>query len=124
MVESYLVIITASVPCLRSLVVSSARQLFASDKSGTSHLTSSSRRKTSSHRGNKHPVQPNREASGSKQNFFGGAPGEDIELGSSKASVNTKDSLHGRERLREGIAKRVDISVTWDGEQSREDYRR
>jgi hypothetical protein len=59
-------------------------------------------------------VQGNREASGSRQNFFGDAPGEGIELGNTKVSVNANESLDGLEGSRDGIAKTVDISITWD----------
>ncbi|CAG8905418.1 unnamed protein product [Penicillium egyptiacum] len=108
MIECYLVIIAASVPCLRSLVVSSVRQLFASDKSSNFPITSSYRKRTTSHQ-----RMTNREASGSRQNFFSGVRGEDIEMGTTRASVNA-NSEDGREVERDGIAKTVDISVTWE----------
>ncbi|RAQ72755.1 hypothetical protein COH20_005094 [Aspergillus flavus] len=132
MIESYLVIITASIPCLRSFIVSSARQLFVSDHSGTFHLTSSSRKRGSAHRLNSNKsghrmkpdaIQPSAEASGSMQNFFGETPIEEVELGS-KASENDHRSLNALERSRGGIAKSVSVSVTWDGDHDRVDNRR
>lgn len=132
MIESYLVIITASIPCLRSFIISSARQLFASDQPGTFHLTSSSRRKgtalrlysrRSGHKIKSEATQPNPEASGSTQNFLGDTPVEEIEL-SSKASENIHESLDAPARSRGGIAKSVSVSVTWDGDHDRVDIRR
>ncbi|KAJ6118741.1 hypothetical protein N7471_013361 [Penicillium samsonianum] len=114
MIECYLVIITASVPCLRSLVISSVRQLFASDKSSNFPITSSYRNRTTSHQRVTNRVQTNREASGSTQNFFSGARGEDIEMGTTRATVNANDSDDGVEVTRDGIEKTVDISVTWE----------
>ncbi|QQK42525.1 integral membrane protein [Penicillium digitatum] len=109
MIECYLVIITASVPCLRSLVVSSVRQMFASDKSTTFPFTSSYRKKTATHQ-----RMTNFEASGSRQNIFSGARGEDIEMGTTRASVNANGSEDGREGAPDGIGKTVDISITWE----------
>ncbi|KAK6839025.1 hypothetical protein RU639_000830 [Aspergillus parasiticus] len=132
MIESYLVIITASIPCLRSFIVSSARQLFASDHSGTFHLTSSSRKRGSARRLNSNrsghrmkpdAIQPSAEASGSMQNFFGETPIEEVELGS-KISENDHRNLNALERSRGGIAKSVSVSVTWDGDHNRVDNRR
>ncbi|KAE8419140.1 hypothetical protein BDV36DRAFT_252693 [Aspergillus pseudocaelatus] len=132
MIESYLVIITASIPCLRSFTISSARQLFASDHSGTFHLTSSSRKRGTArrlhsrrpgHKMKSEATQPNLEASGSTQNFFGETPIEEIELGS-KTSENIHESLDAPERPRGGIAKSVSVSVTWDGDHDRVDIRR
>ncbi|KAJ5426806.1 hypothetical protein N7465_001876 [Penicillium sp. CMV-2018d] len=114
MIECYLVIITATVPCLRSLVVSSVRQLFASDKSSTFPFTSSYRNKTTSVQRATNRVQTNPEASGSRQNFFSGARGEDMEMGTTRTSVNANDSDDGAGVTGEGIAKTVDISVTWE----------
>ncbi|KAE8319709.1 hypothetical protein BDV41DRAFT_570638 [Aspergillus transmontanensis] len=132
MIESYLVIITASIPCLRSFIVSSARQLFASDHSGTFHLTSSSRKRGSARRLNSNrsghrmkpdAIQPSAEASGSMQNFFGETPIEEVELGSN-ISENDHRNLNVLERSRGGIAKSVSVSVTWDGDHNRVDNRR
>lgn len=114
MIECYIVIITASVPCLRSLVVSSVRQLFASDKSSSFPITTSYRKRTTTNQRMTNRVQTNREASGSRQNFFSGARGEDIEMATTKASVNANDSDDGGEVAGDGIAKTVDISITWE----------
>ncbi|KAJ5271239.1 hypothetical protein N7505_006997 [Penicillium chrysogenum] len=114
MIECYLVIISASVPCLRSLVVSSVRQLFASDKSSTLPFTSSYRKRTASHQRTTNRVQTNHEASGSRQNFFSGARGEEMEMGTTRTSVNANESDDGREAARDGIAKTVDVSITWE----------
>ncbi|KAJ5608245.1 hypothetical protein N7537_004864 [Penicillium hordei] len=114
MIECYLVIISASVPCLRSLVISSVRQLFASDKSSNFPITSLYRNGTASHQRATNRVQTNPEASGSRQNFFSGARGEDIEMGATRTSVNANDSDDGGGLTGDGIAKTVDISVTWE----------
>ncbi|OQD87370.1 hypothetical protein PENSOL_c079G11799 [Penicillium solitum] len=114
MIECYLVIITASVPCLRSLAVSSVRQLFASDKSSNFPFTSSYRNKTTSLQRATNRVQTNPEASGSRQNFFSGARGEDMEMGTTRTSVNANDSDDGKGVTGDGIAKTVNISVTWE----------
>ncbi|KXG51205.1 uncharacterized protein PGRI_067770 [Penicillium griseofulvum] len=113
MIECYLVIISASVPCLRSLVVSSVRQLFASDKSSTFPFTSSYRKKSTTNQRTTNRVQTNRDASGSRQNIFSGVR-EDIEMGTTRTSVNANDSDDGVDTAPDGIAKRVDVSITWE----------
>ncbi|KAJ5588281.1 hypothetical protein N7537_010959 [Penicillium hordei] len=116
MIECYLVIISASVPCLRSLVVSSVRQFFASDKSSTLPFTSSYRKRTASQQRTTNRVHTNHEASGSRQNFFSGAHGEEIEMGTTRTSVNANESDDGAEPGRDGIAKTVDVNITWEQE--------
>ncbi|KAJ5931505.1 hypothetical protein N7516_005994 [Penicillium verrucosum] len=114
MIECYLVIITASVPCVRSLAISSVRQLFASDKSSNFPFASSYRNHTASHQRATNRVQTNPEASGSRQNFFTGGRGEDMEMGTTRTSVNANESDDGAGVTGDGIAKTVDISVTWE----------
>ncbi|KAJ5405818.1 hypothetical protein N7465_007102 [Penicillium sp. CMV-2018d] len=112
MIECYLVIISASVPCLRSLVVSSVRQLFASDKSSTLPFTSSYRKRTASQQHTTNRIYTNHEASGSTQNFFSGARGEEIEMGTTSVDANESDD--GARPGRGGIAKTVDVNITWE----------
>ncbi|KAJ5205557.1 hypothetical protein N7472_002005 [Penicillium cf. griseofulvum] len=113
MIENYLVIISASVPCLRSLAISSVRQLFASDKSSSFPFTTSYRKKTTTNQRTTNRVQTNPDASGSRQNIFSGVR-EDIEMGTTRTSVNANDSDDGGETAPDGIAKRVDVSITWE----------
>ncbi|KAJ5437264.1 hypothetical protein N7445_005808, partial [Penicillium cf. griseofulvum] len=106
MIENYLVIISASVPCLRSLAISSVRQLFASDKSSSFPFTTSYRKKTTTNQRTTNRVQTNPDASGSRQNIFSGVR-EDIEMGTTRTSVNANDSDDG------GRQRRMELQRGW-----------